>query len=73
MPYFLARPTPKTYSIDDLEREGKTTWDGVRNPAAVRAIHEMRPPLRGRLSASSPPAGEVFTAPAHPKRFPFNT
>src|SRR4029077_14066794 len=43
MKYFLAKTDPETYSIDDLEREGKTTWDGVTNPQAVRAIREMRP------------------------------
>ncbi|HUI58366.1 MAG TPA: EVE domain-containing protein [Bryobacteraceae bacterium] len=43
MKYFLAKTDPETYSIDDLERESKTVWDGVTNPQAVRAIREMRP------------------------------
>src|ERR1043166_4526578 len=43
MNYFLAKTDPETYSIDDLEREKKTIWDGVTNPQAVRAIREMRP------------------------------
>ena len=43
MPYFLAKTDPETYSIDDLEREKKTVWDGVTNPQAVRAIKEMQP------------------------------
>lgn len=43
MPYFLAKTDPETYSIDDLQREKKTAWDGVTNPQAVRAIREMRP------------------------------
>jgi predicted RNA-binding protein with PUA-like domain len=43
MNYFLAKTDPDTYSIDDLEREHKTAWDGVTNPQAVRAIREMRP------------------------------
>jgi len=43
MPYFLAKTDPETYSIDDFERDRKTTWDGVTNPQAVRAIKEMRP------------------------------
>lgn len=42
MPYFLAKTDPETYSIDDLEREKKTVWDGVTNPQAVRAIRSMR-------------------------------
>jgi predicted RNA-binding protein with PUA-like domain len=43
MNYFLAKTEPGTYSIDDLERDGRTAWDGVTNPQAVRAIREMRP------------------------------
>jgi len=43
MNYFLAKTDPDTYSIDQLEKEGKTAWDGVTNPQAVRAIREMRP------------------------------
>ena len=43
MSYYLAKTDPDTYSIDDLEREHKTAWDGVTNPQAVRTIREMRP------------------------------
>lgn len=43
MNYFLAKTEPGTYSIDDLEREKHTVWDGVTNAQAVRAIREMRP------------------------------
>ncbi|MGD0119966.1 MAG: EVE domain-containing protein [Candidatus Binatus sp.] len=43
MNYFLAKSEPGTYSIDDLERDRRTAWDGVTNPQAVRAIREMRP------------------------------
>ena len=43
MNYFLAKTEPGTYSIDDLERDRHTTWDGVTNPQAVRAIREMKP------------------------------
>jgi predicted RNA-binding protein with PUA-like domain len=43
MNYFLAKTEPGTYSIDDLERDQCTTWDGVTNAQAVRAIREMRP------------------------------
>src|ERR1700721_3124075 len=42
MTYFLAKTDPETYSIDQLEKEKRTTWDGVNNPQAVRAIREMR-------------------------------
>ena len=43
MRYFLAKTDPETYSIDKLEQEKKTLWDGVTNAQAVRAIREMRP------------------------------
>jgi len=43
MTYFLAKTDPETYSIDDLEKQKTTAWDGVTNPQAVRAISEMRP------------------------------
>ncbi len=29
--YWLMKSEPSAYSIDDLERDGKTYWDGVRN------------------------------------------
>lgn len=43
MKYFLAKTDPETYSIDQLEKDKKTAWDGVNNPQAVRAIRDMRP------------------------------
>jgi predicted RNA-binding protein with PUA-like domain len=43
MAYFLAKTDPETYSLDDLARDHKTVWDGVRNPQALRAIRAMRP------------------------------
>jgi predicted RNA-binding protein with PUA-like domain len=43
MKYYLAKTEPSVYSIDDLERDGSTVWDGVTNPQAVKAIRAMRP------------------------------
>jgi predicted RNA-binding protein with PUA-like domain len=43
MNYFLAKTDQDTYSIDQLERDHQTSWDGVTNAQAVRAIKEMRP------------------------------
>lgn len=43
MTYFLAKTDPDTYSIDDLEREKQTVWDGVTNPQAVKTIRDMKP------------------------------
>ena len=42
MRYFLAKTDPETYSIELLERDRRTVWDGVRNPQALRAIREMK-------------------------------
>ena len=42
MSYFLAKTDPETYSIDNLEHDKRTAWDGVTNPQAVKAIQSMR-------------------------------
>src|SRR5687767_7642679 len=31
MKYWLMKSEPSAYSIDDLQRDGTTTWNGVRN------------------------------------------
>lgn len=41
MNYFLAKTEPDSYSMDDLKRDTKTAWDGVRNPQAVKALRSM--------------------------------
>jgi len=43
MKWFLAKSEPQVYSISQLEKDGKTLWDGVVNPQAVRAIKSMGP------------------------------
>src|SRR5271163_2234349 len=40
--YFLAKTDPETYPVEQLERDGRTVWDGVRNPQALRAIRDMK-------------------------------
>ena len=62
MKYFLAKTDPETYSIDDLERDKKTAWDGVNNPQAVRAIKEMRPGDRVFIYHSGGVSGVVGLA-----------
>jgi predicted RNA-binding protein with PUA-like domain len=42
MPYLL-KTEPSAYSFADLQREGTTVWDGVRNPVALRNMTTMRP------------------------------
>lgn len=41
MARWLIKSDPGTYSAADLERDGRTTWDGVSNPAAVSHIRAM--------------------------------
>ena len=42
MKYYLAKTDPETYSIDDLERDKQTEWDGVHNPTAVIFLRHMK-------------------------------
>jgi predicted RNA-binding protein with PUA-like domain len=39
---WLLKTEPSSYSYSDLEKEGKTVWDGVKNPAALRNLREMK-------------------------------
>ncbi|HEX9491676.1 MAG TPA: EVE domain-containing protein [Thermoanaerobaculia bacterium] len=42
MRYWLMKVEPSAYAIDDLQRDGTTTWDGVRNYQARNFLREMR-------------------------------
>ena len=59
---WIFKTDPETYSIDDLEREKQTVWDGVTNPQAVRAIREMRPGDRVFVLPPSVPAERAVLA-----------
>ncbi|HUG28060.1 MAG TPA: EVE domain-containing protein [Gemmatimonadales bacterium] len=39
---WLVKTEPTTYSFDDLARERRTTWDGVRNALAQQHLRAMR-------------------------------
>jgi predicted RNA-binding protein with PUA-like domain len=41
--YWLVKTEPTTYSFDDLKREGVATWDGVKNPVALKHLRAMQP------------------------------
>ncbi len=43
MNYYLAKTDAEVYSIDDLERDKKTVWDGIKNALALRAVKAMKP------------------------------
>ena len=40
--HWLVKSEPDVYSIDDLKRDGKTVWDGVRNNAAALHLKAMK-------------------------------
>ena len=42
MAHWLVKSEPNTYSFDDLRRDGRTVWDGVRNNAAALHLKAMR-------------------------------
>ena len=39
---WLLKTEPSAYSHADLERDGRTTWDGVTNPVALKNLRAMR-------------------------------
>jgi predicted RNA-binding protein with PUA-like domain len=41
MAHWLMKSEPGSYSWDDLVRDGKTEWDGVRNPTARLHLKAM--------------------------------
>lgn len=42
MAYWLLKTEPDSYSWDDLVRDGKTAWEGVKNAAAQKNIRAMK-------------------------------
>ena len=40
--HWLVKSEPAKYSFDDLIRDGKTNWDGVRNNAAALHLKAMK-------------------------------
>lgn len=43
MPTYLCKTEPSDYSYADLERDGATVWDGVKNPTACIHIRAIKP------------------------------
>jgi predicted RNA-binding protein with PUA-like domain len=39
---WLLKTEPTTYSYDQLEKDGRTTWDGVRNNLALAHLRTMK-------------------------------
>jgi len=42
MAYWLLKSEPQVYGIEDLEREGRAIWDGVRNYQARNYLMQMK-------------------------------
>jgi predicted RNA-binding protein with PUA-like domain len=40
--YWILKTEPTTYSYDDLAREKRTRWDGVKNNLALKHIRTMQ-------------------------------
>ena len=40
--WWLLKTEPESYSYDRLETEGRATWDGVKNPVALKHMAAMR-------------------------------
>lgn len=40
--HWLLKTEPGTFSWQDLVRDGRATWDGVKNPAALGHLRAMR-------------------------------
>lgn len=56
--YWLVKSEPGVYSIDDLERDGRTGWDGVRNYQARNFMRDEMKEGDGVLfyhSGANPP------------------
>jgi predicted RNA-binding protein with PUA-like domain len=41
--YWLLKTEPTTYAFEQLAKEGKAVWDGVRNNLALKYMREMQP------------------------------
>ena len=61
MSYWLAKSDPDTYGWPELLRDGRTSWDGVRNFTARNNLRAMKPETwfssttRARRNPSSAP------------------
>src|SRR6478609_9183960 len=43
MAYWLLKTEPSDYSFDDLVRDGKSAWTGVKNALAQKHLRAMQP------------------------------
>jgi predicted RNA-binding protein with PUA-like domain len=62
MAYWLLKTEPSAYSFSDLQRDGETVWDGVRNAQALINIRAMHAGDRALIYHSSGERAVVGTA-----------
>ena len=57
--YWLMKCEPEAYTIEDLERDGTTTWEGVRNFQARNSMRDDMKPGDGVLfyASNAEPSG----------------
>jgi predicted RNA-binding protein with PUA-like domain len=39
--YWILKTEPSEYSFADLQRDGRTRWDGISNPVALKHLRSM--------------------------------
>lgn len=60
MAHWLVKTEPDTYGIDDLARDGRTSWEGVRNYQARNYLRAMAPGDRVLIyHSNAEPSGVV--------------
>ncbi len=42
MAYWLLKTEPQEYSYTDLEKAGRSVWDGVKNPLALKYLRTLQ-------------------------------
>jgi predicted RNA-binding protein with PUA-like domain len=42
LPRWLIKEEPSSYSFQDLVRDGRTVWEGVKNPLALKHLRAMK-------------------------------
>jgi predicted RNA-binding protein with PUA-like domain len=62
--FWLLKCEPEAYTIDDLERDGTTTWEGVRNFQARNSMRDDMKPGDGVLfyASNAEPSGVTGVA-----------
>ncbi len=75
--HWLMKSEPDVYSIDDLERDGKTDWTGVRNFKARNSMRQMKVGDRVLFyHSNAEPSGVAgvaeVCAEAHPDRLQYD-